>query len=377
MKDSGKSIEEVSQLSAREIAQIRKRYALHRKYEEALNLYANTNSTVRDIAKQCMVSESALKAYLLRYWRELMLRRHGIDTNGKDPKDIPYYMPDGGTCKAYEKYKDAVEACKSIKYIELNVSQIARKFNLNATALANFMRVRYSEILSKRNKVREMMGLKNYYNRRVHQTCVKLYADAVEVYRNTNLSVKAVAEQCNVSESGLLQHIRFYHKDLMKEKKEARQKAKVSGKKKHGELLGNGRKNEPLPATVEKYAEALALYRDTALTTKEIALRTGVNAESFRFYLHRWYRALVLERSGIVADEDAEVNMVRERQRMKTVAAKYAPAIESLQQNPRPASQVAVEFGHNTEVFRNYIRKHEPELAKSLGLKPLPEKKNP
>ena len=73
---------------------------------------------------------------------------------------------------------------------------------------------------------------------------------------------------------------------------------------------------------------------------------------------------------------------------MKTVAAKYAPAIESLQQNPRPASQVAVEFGHNTEVFRavefghntevfrNYIRKHEPELAKSLGLKPLPEKKN-
>ena len=52
MKDSGKSIEEVSQLSAREIAQIRKRYALHRKYEEALNLYANTNSTVRDIAKQ-------------------------------------------------------------------------------------------------------------------------------------------------------------------------------------------------------------------------------------------------------------------------------------------------------------------------------------
>ena len=230
MKDSGKSIEEVSQLSAREIAQIRKRYALHRKYEEALNLYANTNSTVRDIAKQ---SESALKTYLQRYWRELMLRRHGIYTNGKDPKDIPYYMPYGGTCKAYEKYKDAVNACKSIKYIELNVSQIARKFDLNATALANFMRVHYSEILSKRNKVREMMGLKSYYNRRIHQTCVKQYADAVEVYRNTNLSVKAVAEQCNVSDCGFSQHIRFYHKDLMKEKKEARQKAKVSGKKKH------------------------------------------------------------------------------------------------------------------------------------------------
>ena len=58
MKDSGKSIEEVSQLSAREIAQIRKRYALHRKYEEALNLYANTNSTVRDIAKQTILERT-------------------------------------------------------------------------------------------------------------------------------------------------------------------------------------------------------------------------------------------------------------------------------------------------------------------------------
>ncbi|MBM6890057.1 hypothetical protein H6A30_07180 [Bacteroides caecigallinarum] len=377
MKDSGKSIEEISKLSARELALIRKRYALHCKYEEAVNLYANTNSTIRNIAKQCMVSEDGLKAYLHKHWRELMLYRHGINADGKDPKEISYYMPDGISCKAYEKYKDAVQACKSINYIELNISQIARKFGHNATSLANFMQIHYSDLLTRRKKIREKMGFRNYYNQAVHQNCVKQYEAAVEMYRNTNLSVKGVAEQCNVSDSGLSQHIRFYHKDLMKEKKEARQKAKVSGKKKHGELLGNGRKNEPLPATVEKYAEALALYRDTALTAKEIALRTGVNAESFRFYLHRWYRALVLERSGIVADEDAEVNMVRERQRMKTVAAKYAPAIESLQQNPRPASQVAVEFGHNTEVFRNYIRKHEPELAKSLGLKPLPEKKNP
>lgn len=376
MKDSSKSIEEISKLSARELALIRKRYALHCKYEEAVNLYANTNSTIRNIAKQCMVSEDGLKAYLHKHWRELMLYRHGINADGKDPKEISYYMPDGISCKAYEKYKDAVQACKSINYIELNISQIARKFGHNATSLANFMQIHYSDLLTRRKKIREKMGFRNYYNQAVHQNCVKQYEAAVEMYRNTNLSVKGVAEQCNVSDSGLSQHIRFYHKDLMKEKKEARQKAKVSGKKKHGELLGNGRKNEPLPATVEKYAEALALYRDTALTAKEIALRTGVNAESFRFYLHRWYRALVLERSGIVADEDAEVNMVRERQRMKTVAAKYAPAIESLQQNPRPASQVAVEFGHNTEVFRNYIRKHEPELAKSLGLKPLPEKKN-
>lgn len=139
--------------------------------------------------------------------------------------------------------------------------------------------------------------------------------------------------------------------------------------------MGNGKTNEPLTATVDKYAEALEMYRNTALTMKEIVNRTGVSAGGFRFYLHKWHKALVLERSGIVAPEDAELNITKSRQRMKTVTAKYAPAIESLNKNPRPVSQVAVEFGHHPEVFRNYIRKHEPELVKRLGLKPIINKK--
>lgn len=154
------------------------------------------------------------------------------------------------------------------------------------------------------------------------------------------------------------------------DRREIRRQAQRRGKKKRGELLGNGRRYEPLPATVEKYAEALALYRDTALTMKEIVRRTGVPAEGFRFYLHKWHRGLVLERSGIVADEEAELNIGRSRQRMKTVAVKYAAAIESLRRQPRPVAQVAAEYGHHPEVFRNYLRRHEPELAAWLGLKP-------
>ena len=187
--------------------------------------------------------------------------------------------------------------------------------------------------------------------------CREQYAAAVELYRTTDMSVKAVAEQCKVSEGGFLQHLRFYHQPLLKEKKETRRQAKLAGKKKRGALLGNGRKYEPLPATVQKYADALAMFRE------------------FRFYLHKWHRALVLERSGIVAAEDAELNIARSRQRMKTVAAKYAEAIESLRQHPRPVSYVAREFGHHPEVFRSYLRKHEPELAAKLGLKPAIRKK--
>lgn len=35
------------------------------------------------------------------------------------------------------KYKDAVAACDSLTFIDLNISQIARKYGLDATAMAN------------------------------------------------------------------------------------------------------------------------------------------------------------------------------------------------------------------------------------------------
>lgn len=375
MQEPRLSLEDFTRLSARERSRIRQRYALHRRYETAVSLYADTAASVREIAAECGESEYALRAYLRRYWRELVLRRHGIETEGRDAQEVSFYTTDGQSCLAHQKYKEAVQACDSIRYIDLNVSQVARKFGVNGTALANFMRVHYPEVLSRREAFRVKLGINDNIQRGVRPVCREQYAAAVELYRTTDMSVKAVAAQCSVSEGGFLQHLRFYHRELLREKREIRRQAQLAGKKKRGELLGNGRKYEPLPATVEKYAEALNMYRDTTLTMKEIVRRTGVPAEGFRFYLHKWHRALVLERSGIVADADAELNITRSRQRMKTVAAKYAEAIESLRQHPRPVAQVAREYGYHPEVFRGYLRKHEPELAVRLGLKVTAGKK--
>ena len=77
---------------------------------------------------------------------------------------------------------------------------------------------------------------------------------------------------------------------------------------------------------------------------KEIVNRTGVSAEGFRFYLHKWHKELVLERSGVTGDSTEKIDLRKARCRMKTVAVKYEKAIESLRQHPRPVSRVAVEF---------------------------------
>lgn len=117
-----------------------------------------------------------------------------------------------------------------------------------------------------------------------------------------------------------------------------------------------------------KYSEALALYAETELTMKDIVRKTGVPAEGFRFYLHKWHKTLVWEHLGIIGQPSGQTDLRKEGRRMKTVAAKYAEAIKSLKENPRPSARVAAEFGFHPEVFRSYLHKHESELAGQIGM---------
>lgn len=355
-------------LSERDKALILKRHALHCKYENAVALYADTDMPMKDIADECGVSCGALGNYLRRYWRELVLRRHQIHTDGKRPQDVKIIEAGKENVNAHLKYKDAIDAAGSTDYIDLNMSQIARKFGVGSTALSNFMRVHYMDILTWREKTRQALGIDDHINRGAKRKCVEQYAEAVALYRTTDMTIPEVAERCHVSPSGLSQHLRFYHKEILKRREQKRETAKAKRQQVLGELTGNGRIYRPSPATKQRYAQALELYRNTTLTMKEIVRRTGVPAEGFRFYLHKWHKDLVIERLGISSNVSGHTDLRKARKRMKTVAAKYAEAIESLKNNPRPVAKVAAEYGFNPEVFRDYLHKHEPELARQQGM---------
>lgn len=265
------------------------------------------------------------------------------------------------------KYRDAVSACESMDYIEYNVSQIARKFGLNGTALANFMRVHSPQTLAWREQMRRWLGLNDNIPRGLLPKYREQYAEAVRMYATSDRSIPEIALACGVSEGGFSQHLRFYHQALLKHKHETRNAARGKSRKEYGELTGNGHCYKPLPKTVAKYAGALELYRTTSLTIGEIARQTSVSAAGFSFYLRKWHRELVLERSGITGEVDETTDLRSVRRRMKIVTVKYAAAIESLRQQPRPVARVAAEFGLQPEVFRDYLHKHEPELARQQG----------
>lgn len=365
----GKSeLEEIGDLSNKEKIALQRRYVLHCKYEEAVEMYADSKLPLCKIAVKCNVSLGGLGSYLRRYWRELILRRRGISYEGKDPKDIKIVSSGQPSIVSKAKYAEAVEACKSLEYIDLNVSQVARKFNVNGTALANYMRLHYEEIPIWRENVRRMLGIGDNVHRGVRPECEEQYVLAVEMYKSTDKTIPEIAEICQVSIGGLSQHMRFYHKEVIRKRKAERKAAKKN--RIIGKICGNGQIHCPQQETVEKYREALELYKNSNLIIKEIVRKTGVPLEGFRNYLRVWHRDLMLERRGgeKVDCKEVYIDLAKTKCYLKSTAAKYGAAIDSMKNNLRPVTQVAAEYGLNADTFRSYLWEHEPDLVSQCGM---------
>lgn len=345
-----------------------KREVASRKYEDAVRLYATTDMSVRQIAKECHVLEGGLRAHLQRWHRPLMLARYGVDLEGRNPKEVKLGSKRGQRHITHEKYAPAVEACKSTDYIQFSISAIAREFGLNETGLGNQLRMYYPQVLEWREREKARLGIADNCRRGARKEFIEQYAPAVKMYRTSNKTIPEVAEECNVSLSGLSQHLRFYHRWLLVKKETEREQAKQRRKK--GLMSGNGRTRGPLPETVEKYSEALKLYCDTDLDVKEIVRRTGVSLCGFRYYIRGWHRDLMLERRGGIANSDEDwIDLNQNKRYSKAVANKYAEAIAKLKVGGHTTAAIASEYGFHPEVFRDYLHKHEPELAKGLGMK--------
>lgn len=355
-------------ISRRELCRREKMAEADAKYAEALKLYATTGQPCTEIAKKCGVSASAFRSYLARRHRDLLLARHGIDAGGRDLRLVKIFPPKGQRPATYMKYKDAVEACGNMSYIEYNISQIARMFDLNGTTLANQLRMHYPDIPVIRERIRERLGLADNIHHGVRPYCVEQYVESVKMYLDTDKTVEQVAEECGVSFRGLDQHLRFYHKDVINSKEQRRKMAK--GSRKRGTLIGNGQIKAPREGSDEKYRPAVELADTTDLTISEIAERTGLNVNSIRYYLRTWHKDILAKRRLISDVNDPDCLSLRDTKHyLRGTAVKYAPAIAWLKDNPGKAvAEAASKFGFNPEVFRDYLKEHEPELAENRGM---------
>lgn len=338
------------------------------KYREAIELYKTTDLALGEISKRCGVTRTGLSAYIYRCHRDLMLRRNGI--SGNPQKNIRKNK--GQRPETREKYREAIEACDSEKYIELNVSQIARLFNLDGPALANQLRAHYPDVIPRREAERRRRGIADNIQRGVRKSTREIYAAAIELLQNSDITIEDAANTTGVSYSGLHQHLIFYHKNIADERATRREAAKHTPK--IGTVSGNGRIRAMSEAVDKKYAEGVELYRTTDLSVKEIAQRIGVNVSAFRMHLRLWHSTLMLERRSSTPPHNSSdrPSFAYTKRYSRATKAKYAEAINFLKSSTVSTEEAAKKFGFSPEVFRAYLKEHEPELFNELGMTLLP-----
>lgn len=328
------------------------------KYREAITLYSDSDLSIKDICERTGIGFSAFSSYLSKHHRKLILKRHNLT----EYENVKLRGSKGQTTEAHYKYRDAVAACDSIEYIEYNISQIARIFDLNCSSLASQLRRHYPEIVPRREKERQRMGISVNLQYGARKWSTKAYCTAIEMLQSSDMTIEEVADACNVSHTGLREHVLAYHPQITQLREIKRIKAK--GQNVRGMRNGCWTMHEPEQSSIKKYEEAIEIYRTTSTDVKTIARQAGLNLGAFRYHLRTWHPELMVQRRGF----DENVPIKQTKRYKKSTAEKYADAIERLKSSDMPTSRVAAEFGLNPEVFRMYLKEHYPELTAVRGM---------
>ena len=177
------------------------------KYSDAITLYVETGLSIKQICEQTGVGFSAFSSYLSTHHRDLILKRHNLT----EFKNVKLRGKKGQTTAAHYKYKDAIDACDSMEYIEYNISQIARIFNVDCSSLASQLRRHYPDIVPRREQERRRIGITVNLQYGARKWSKEEYATAIEMLQSSDKTIEEVAEACNVSYTGLREHILAYY----------------------------------------------------------------------------------------------------------------------------------------------------------------------
>lgn len=266
------------------------------------------------------------------------------------------------------RYRDAILACQSIGSLELTVTQIAREYEVKPECLRNQLKRHYPEVLFRREQMRDLLGYSRPGNRGLKKSTVEKYAAAVQMLRDSGVTVRQAASKCDVSYQGLQQHLLFFHKDIaesrMLYRTDALLKPVLSSQRK-GSPSSIGGKRMPKPETASHFAPSVKLYLETDLTVTQIAARSGVNAHTLSCYLKRWYPQDVerrrVEREAKWAAKKEE-RAIRPNLSCAAVARqRYTPAIALLQEG-MTMSQAAKQLGVEIWDLSAWFRRNHPEI---------------
>lgn len=263
------------------------------------------------------------------------MRNSDLDQTGPKVSDerLNQYMGAryGQSPETEQKYREAVQACMSILNLSLNVADIARMYHLDPQCLRGQLKRHYPEVIPRRNELRAMLGYAVLDQSRLHQSSMEKYVPAVKMLKETDLTVKEVAERCGVTYLGLQQHLIYYHKDVAELRLGKRMQA-LAGSVAVGGKDCNNRPVGPSATMQARYAPAIKMARETDLPLTEIAQRCGVEPRGLQCYVQKWHRDLMEERQrkreeALLQRKEAARPKVS---RAEIVRVQYTPTVDMI-----------------------------------------------
>ncbi len=329
----------------------RDRVAAKQKYAGAVQLYAASELPLRQVAELCGVTPRGLSAYISRNCRHLLFERYGLDPSNPGLK---VKQPKGQSLRTRLKYREAIEACADPAYIEYNVSQVARLFDLDGPALASQLRVHYPDVIPARERLRHRLGIADNIHRGPRPVSIETYRDAVRMYLDTDLTIPEVAERCKVPAGGLSQFMRFYHPDVIDAKAKRREALR---RKPEVPDISAPRTPRYLDSTREKYSEAISSLKHNPRPVTEAAAEFGLNADVFREYLKTHEPELVAAQGMVRLSGGKLVK--------RSSYEKYRPAIEEYANSPESLRSIAERHGIVYNSLMGFVSRNCPEERKS------------
>ena len=158
------------------------------------------------------------------------------------------------------------------------------------------------------------------------------YKEALELYRNTSLTIVAIAEQTGVSKGGFRNYLRRWNRDLMLQRRGGTPAQYEDG---CGTDLTHTKRF--LKSTAGKYAAAIESLKVNPRPVNQVAIQFGVDADNFRRYLRTHEPELV---AGLGRKRAANGKIVACQSEDK-----YAEAVRLYASTPEPLKMIAQRLG--------------------------------
>lgn len=319
-----------------------------RKYRDAIidcDSMQHIDLNISEIARLHDLNPSALANQLRNHYPDVLERREKL----RRQLGIGDNIQRGARMTSNEMYASAV---KDLENPEITIQEAAEKNDVSFSGLKQHMLYYHKDLLDRREesrkkgqkspKIGELTG--NGRRREATPETERKFAEAVEMYKSTNLSAAEIARREGLDLNQFRYHLKKWHRKAVFERRGVRADDDSFERK---SLAGVKQYNNE---TAEKYAEAIKELKDGEGSTESVAKRHGFSPEALRAYLKEHEPALH-ERLGMITTPDGK------RMKRQTYE-KYSEALALHAKRGESIRSIATRLNLNYTSLSSFLRRH-------------------